>query len=32
MAAVLKESNAQFWIGHEVSEVALRRYAPDYYE
>ena len=32
MAAVLKENQAQLWIGHEVSEVALRRYAPDYYE
>ena len=32
MAAVLKENNAQLWIGHETSEVALRRYAPDSYE
>ena len=28
MAAVLKENNAQLWIGHETSEVALRKYAP----
>ena len=32
MAAVLKENNAQLWIGHETSEVPLRRYAPAYYE
>jgi N-acyl homoserine lactone hydrolase len=32
MAAVLKESNAQLWIGHETSEVPLRKYAPAYYE
>jgi N-acyl homoserine lactone hydrolase len=32
MAAVLKENNAQLWIGHEVSEVPLRKYAPEYYE
>jgi N-acyl homoserine lactone hydrolase len=32
MAAVLKEHNAQLWIGHEVGEVALRKYAPAYYE
>jgi glyoxylase-like metal-dependent hydrolase (beta-lactamase superfamily II) len=32
MAAVMKESNAQLWIGHETSEVPLRRYAPDSYE
>ena len=32
MAAVLKENNAQLWIGHEQKEVALRKYAPDYYE
>jgi glyoxylase-like metal-dependent hydrolase (beta-lactamase superfamily II) len=32
MAAVLKETNGQLWIGHEISEVGLRRYAPDYYE
>jgi glyoxylase-like metal-dependent hydrolase (beta-lactamase superfamily II) len=32
MAAVLKENQAQLWIGHETSEVTLHRYAPDYYE
>jgi glyoxylase-like metal-dependent hydrolase (beta-lactamase superfamily II) len=32
MAAVLKEHNAQLWIGHEPSEVALRKYAPAHYE
>jgi len=32
MAAVLKENNAQLWIGHEASEVPLRKYAPEYYE
>ena len=32
MAAVLKENNAQLWIGHETSEVPLRQYAPAYYE
>ena len=32
MAAVLKESNAQLWIGHETGEVPLRKYAPAYYE
>jgi N-acyl homoserine lactone hydrolase len=32
MRAVLKENNAQLWIGHEPSEVALRKYAPAYYE
>ena len=32
MAAVLKENNAQLWIGHEVSEVPLRKYAPAYYD
>jgi len=32
MAAVLKESHAQLWIGHETAEVPLRRYAPAYYE
>jgi glyoxylase-like metal-dependent hydrolase (beta-lactamase superfamily II) len=32
MAAVLKENNAQLWIGHETSEVPLRKYAPEYYE
>lgn len=32
MATVLKENNAQLWIGHEVKEVPLRKYAPDYYE
>jgi N-acyl homoserine lactone hydrolase len=32
MAVVLKENNAQLWIGHEISEVPLRRYAPAYYE
>jgi N-acyl homoserine lactone hydrolase len=32
MAAVLKENNGQLWIGHETSEVPLRKYAPAYYE
>jgi N-acyl homoserine lactone hydrolase len=32
MAVVLKENNAQLWIGHETKEVPLRRYAPAYYE
>jgi glyoxylase-like metal-dependent hydrolase (beta-lactamase superfamily II) len=32
MAAVLKESSAQLWIGHETAEVPLRKYAPAYYE
>jgi N-acyl homoserine lactone hydrolase len=32
MAAVLKEHNAQLWIGHEPSEVPLRKYAPAYYD
>lgn len=32
MRAVLKEAKAQLWIGHEPSEVPLRRYSPAYYE
>jgi N-acyl homoserine lactone hydrolase len=32
MAVVLKENNAQLWIGHETKEVPLRRYAPAYYD
>jgi glyoxylase-like metal-dependent hydrolase (beta-lactamase superfamily II) len=32
MANVLKEHNAQLWIGHEPSEVAQRKYAPAYYD
>jgi N-acyl homoserine lactone hydrolase len=32
MASVLKENNAQLWIGHETAEVPLRKYAPAYYE
>jgi N-acyl homoserine lactone hydrolase len=32
MAVVLKENNAQLWIGHELTEVPLRKYAPAYYE
>ncbi len=32
MAAVLKENNAQLWIGHEAAEVPLRKYAPAFYE
>jgi N-acyl homoserine lactone hydrolase len=32
MKQVLKEANAQLWIGHESSEVPLRRYAPAFYE
>ena len=32
MAAVIKENDGQLWIGHETSEVPLRKYAPAYYE
>src|SRR5258708_23647442 len=32
MAMVLKEHKAQLWIGHEPSEVPLRKYAPAYYD
>ena len=32
IVAVLKQNNAQFWIGHEKSEAPLRKYSPDYYE
>jgi N-acyl homoserine lactone hydrolase len=32
MAAVLKEHNAQLWIGHEPTEVAKHKYSPAYYE
>jgi hypothetical protein len=32
MAAVLKDTNAQLWIGHEAGEVPQRKYAPAYYE
>jgi hypothetical protein len=32
LAALLKENNALLWIGQETSEVALRKYATDYYE
>lgn len=32
MATVLKEHKAQLWIGHEASEVPLRKYAPTYYD
>lgn len=32
MAAILKDNNAQLWIGHETSEVPLRQYAAAYYE
>ncbi len=32
MRAVLKENKAELWIGHEPSEVPLRRYSPAYYE
>jgi N-acyl homoserine lactone hydrolase len=32
MAAVLRETKAQLWIGHETSEVAQRKYAPAFYE
>jgi glyoxylase-like metal-dependent hydrolase (beta-lactamase superfamily II) len=32
MAMVLREYNAQLWIGHEPSEVPLRKYAPAYYD
>ena len=32
MAAVLKQHNAQLWIGHEPSEAPQRKYAPAFYE
>jgi glyoxylase-like metal-dependent hydrolase (beta-lactamase superfamily II) len=32
MRAVLKEAKAELWIGHEPSEVPLRKYAPAYYD
>jgi N-acyl homoserine lactone hydrolase len=32
MRAVLKEAKAQLWIGHEPTEVPLRKYAPAYYD
>ena len=32
MRAVLKEAKAVLWIGHEPSEVPLRRYSPAYYD
>ena len=32
MRAVLKEAKAQLWIGHETSEVPLRKYSPAYYD
>jgi glyoxylase-like metal-dependent hydrolase (beta-lactamase superfamily II) len=32
MAAVLREHKAELWIAHEPGEVALRKYAPAYYE
>ena len=32
MAVVLKENNAQLWIGHEPSEVQQRKYAPAFYD
>lgn len=32
MAVVLKENNAQLWIGHETTEVPLRKYAPAFYQ
>ena len=32
MAAVLKENNAQLWIGHEPSEPARHKYAPAFYD
>jgi N-acyl homoserine lactone hydrolase len=32
MRAVLKEAKAQLWIGHETSEVPLRKYAPASYD
>lgn len=32
MRTVLKEAKAQLWIGHEASEVPLRKYAPAYYD
>jgi glyoxylase-like metal-dependent hydrolase (beta-lactamase superfamily II) len=32
MRAVLKDAKAQLWIGHETSEVPLRKYAPAFYD
>jgi glyoxylase-like metal-dependent hydrolase (beta-lactamase superfamily II) len=32
MAAVLKEHNGELWIGHEPTEVPLRKYAPAFYQ
>ena len=32
MAAVMKEHNAALWIGHEPSEVAQRKYSPQFYD
>ena len=32
MSEVLKQHNATLWIGHEPTEVPLRKYAPAYYE
>lgn len=32
MAKVLKEENAQLWIGHEPSEPAQRKYSPAFYD
>ena len=32
MAEVLKQHNAELWIGHELTEVPRRKYAPQFYE
>jgi N-acyl homoserine lactone hydrolase len=32
MAEVLKQNNAELWIGHEPTEVARRKYSPNFYE
>ena len=32
MRAVLEEAKAELWIGHEASEVPLRKYSPAYYD
>jgi glyoxylase-like metal-dependent hydrolase (beta-lactamase superfamily II) len=32
MAEVLKQNNAALWIGHEPTEVPMRKYAPAFYE
>jgi hypothetical protein len=32
MAEVLKQHNAELWIGHEPTEAPKRKYAPEFYE